>query len=146
MIVAFFAAFMVLLSGFAWIAFHTYTGQVTEDAYKKGLAYNTTIREADVQKELHWSSNLTVMPQGHRVDIAFTLKDAAGHAIDDARVIALISRPTQSGHDKTLTLYPSGKGHYRGRIALDWSGAWNVRISATENGHNYQQSKSMVLK
>ena len=38
---------MVPMIGFAWIAFHTYTGEVTVDAYKKGLAYNSAIARAE---------------------------------------------------------------------------------------------------
>ena len=145
-ILAFFASFMILLSGFAWIAFHTYPGQVAEDAYKQGLAYNTAIAHADAQEKRGWKTTLQTTPRGNNIDVAFTLRDAAGRAIDDARVIARAVRATQAGHDAQVVLQSSGKGHYHGTIALDWPGAWDIRISATHGTDNYQQSKTIVLQ
>ena len=144
-IIAFFISFMVLLSGFAWIAFHTYTGEATLDAYKKGLAYNDDIANADAQKTLGWKGMLQVMPHGNTLDIAFTLNDSSGHTINDAKVIARIIRPTQAGHDVQITL-PYDKDVYHGKADLNWPGVWELHISATQGQHNYQQSRTIVIQ
>ena len=50
-IVLFFVVFTIVLAGFAVIAHRTHTGVVTENAYKKGLAYNDVIKEADEEND-----------------------------------------------------------------------------------------------
>jgi nitrogen fixation protein FixH len=145
-IVAFFIVFIAILGGFTWIAVHSYTGQVTEDAYKKGLAYNSIIAQADLQQALGWKSTLAVTPRGKTLDIAFTLKNASGQAISDAHVTASAIRPTQAGQDVHITLTPGGKGLYQGSVPLAWEGMWDLRISATKDGKNYQQSKTVIIQ
>jgi len=145
-IVGFFAFFMVLLSNFAWIAFHTYPGQVTEEAYKKGLAYNNAIASADAQAKLGWKTTLQTTQKNNDVGLVFTLLDASGQPIDNAEVSVRASRVTQAGHDVQITLKPNAKGAYSGTMKLDWPGAWELRISATRGADNFQQSKTVTLQ
>ncbi|MDE3061049.1 MAG: FixH family protein [Pseudomonadota bacterium] len=144
-IIAFFVCFITLLSGFAWIAFRTYPGEITQDSYKKGLAYNAAIASADAQQAAGWKSTLATASHGLNVDIAFTLRDAAGHPLDNARVIAHLIRPTQAGHDVEIPLQ-GDRGLYRGSAALPWPGVWELRLSATRGGDHYQQSKTLILQ
>ena len=144
-IVAFFVFFMVLLTGFAWIAFHTYSGEVTKDAYKKGLAYNTTIANADTQKQLGWKSTIATTFRGKIVEIMFTLHDKNDKPMSDAGIVASLVRPTEAGYDKRITLHSHGEGVYHGNTYLDFSGVWNLQISATSEGHNYQKTKTIQM-
>ena len=144
-ILAFFASFMLLLSGFAWIAFHTYPGEVTEDTYNKGIAYNTALSNAAAQENLRWKGVLQTMQKDNSIDITFDLKDASGKLIDDAKVVARLTRPTQAGHDVQMTLHYD-KGMYSGTANLEWAGMWDIRISATRGHDNYQQSKTIIMQ
>lgn len=144
-IVAFFVFFMALLSGFAWIAFHTYTGQVTEDAYKKGLAYNAQIASAEAQTKLGWTGELQATGHDRALELRFTLRDAAGHSIGDAAVVARCVRPSQAGHDAEIRLHYA-HGVYSGTASLDFPGVWDIHISATRGGDNYQQLKTVILQ
>lgn len=144
-IVAFFVCFIALLSGFAWIAFHSYTGEVTENAYKKGLAYNADIAHANAQAELGWKTVLEIQTYDKITAIVFSLRDASNHVISDATVTAYLSRPTQAGHDLAVAL-TFNDGTYRGMASLKWKGIWDIRISATRDGYNYQQSKTVILQ
>ncbi len=145
-IVAFFVFFMLLLSHFAWIAFHTYTGQVTQDAYKKGLTYNSEIARSEAQDRLGWKAVFSLTPQGNNVRISFALRNASGRPITDAEVTVRATRATQAGHDKQLVLESIGNGVYRGNIELAWSGAWDIRVSASRGTANFQQSKTIILQ
>ena len=145
-IIAFFASFMLLLGSFAWIALHTYPGEATDDAYNKGLAYNHDLQSAAAQDALGWESSLQLVPQGHVVEIEFTLRDASGNPITNASIIARARRATQAGHDTQISLKTGGKGLYRGRMKLDWPGAWDIRVSATQGADNYQKSKIIVVQ
>lgn len=144
-IVLFFVFFVLLLSGFAWIAIHTYTGEVTANAYKKGLAYNDIIAKADAQDRLGWKSTLDVKSQGRKADVAFTLADKSGKPLDRAEVVVRFARPTQAGHDVQLTLRCEDGKTYRGQAELAWEGAWDVLVSADYDGHNYQYMRSIVI-
>ena len=144
-IIGFFLFFMVLLSGLSWIAFHTYPGEATKDAYNKGLAYNTAIAGADAQAKLGWKSTLDVAPHANRVSIVFTLVDVSTRAISDANVIARFVRPTQAGHDVEAVLHYDN-GAYRGQPQLDWPGVWDLHISATRGADNYQESKTITVQ
>jgi nitrogen fixation protein FixH len=144
-IVAFFAFFILLLSSFAWIAIRSYTGEVTEDAYKKGLAYNAVIGKAEEQARIGWKGTLQISAQGRKAHIIFMLSDAGGHPIKDAKVSARCVRLTQAGGDALLMLTPDGKGRYDGSIMLAWLGQWKLHVSATYGGHNFQQVRTVIL-
>lgn len=144
-ILAFFVFFIALLSGFAWIAIHTYTGEITPDAYKKGLVYNKAITHADEQNALNWTGAQQVLYSAGKAEVVFTLKDASGRVIKDASVVAHFIRPTQSGHDRNIELrYENGV--YKGEALLPLKGVWEMHISATRATDNYQLSKTIILQ
>jgi nitrogen fixation protein FixH len=144
-IVSFFVAFIIPLTWFTWLSIETYTGQVTSNAYQKGLAYNDTIAHAEAQQLLGWQAETKTEASADGLRVHFQLKDKQGQPINDAAVLARFTRPTQSGHDREISLKPQAAGVYVGTAALELSGLWNIRISVSKGKDNYQQSQNITV-
>ena len=138
-IIGFFVFLIVLLSSFVWISVHGYNGEITKDAYKKGLEYNKILATAEEQKQLGWKDNLQITTQNLNAQINFSLSDKLGNPITNAQVKVWFVRPVQSGHDFNLPLIADGKGNYTAKTKLDLTGLWEAHISATYNKQNYQK-------
>ncbi|MEM7197973.1 MAG: FixH family protein, partial [Pseudomonadota bacterium] len=140
--VAFFVVVVILDAIFVTIATSTHRGVVTELAYEKGLAYNTTIAAFDAQERLGWQADIRyIQPQ-----VRFTLFDASGAPIDGARVVAHFTRVTQAGHDFHTPLVARGAGVYNGDVILPLSGQWRIGVSVKWKQQHYQKSKLIVTK
>ena len=144
--VIFFVLLALLLGSFCWIAFHTFTGEITQEGYKKGLKYNTVLKEAESQAALGWKSSLDVATQGQTAIIAFRLNDAQGKQLDGAEVLATYVRSTQAGHDVQIQLKSETPGIYKGEAELPLPGVWELHISVTKDGHHFQTMKTIVTK
>ena len=145
-IVAFFIFLTSLLTLFVWLAIRNYPGEVTNDAYKKGLQYTSTIEKSEAQEKLGWNSDIHFTMHGLEVTALFTLIDKDKHPIKNAQTNAWFIRPTHAGQDQKIALTSDGKGSYSGKTTLAWPGAWEVHISSTYNGHNYQRVKNINLQ
>lgn len=144
-IVSFFVAFIIPLAWFTWLSVDTYTGQVTSNAYQKGLDYNSTIAHAEAQQQLGWKTEVKTESGVDGIQVHFSLKDKQGQPINDAAVLARFTRATQSGHDSEITLKPYAQGTYTGSIKLALPGLWNMRLSVSKGEHNYQQSQNLTI-
>ncbi|MEI6730838.1 MAG: FixH family protein, partial [Pseudomonadota bacterium] len=88
MIIAFFVGLAVLMVDLVTVARHSYPGEITTDAYKKGLQYNQAIDRTQLQENLGWNGEAKVSWQDLDVNVNFTLKDKNGEKIKDAKVDA----------------------------------------------------------
>jgi len=140
--VAFFVVLAILDGIFVYIATSTHTGLVTDNAYKKGLAYNQTIENYEAQKQLGWQTDIKLEQQ----DLTFAIKDAKGNAIEDADVVAHISRVTQAGHDFDVSLQYAENGIYKNNVDFPMKGQWDVSVVVKWKQEQYQQSKRIIVK
>lgn len=140
--VAFFVVLAILDGIFVYIATSTHTGVVTDNAYKKGLAYNQTIEKYEAQKELGWQTEITLV----HPYLTFSLKDAQGAVIKDAQATAHISRITQAGHDFEVPLQLDENGIYKNKVDFPMKGQWEVSVVVKWNQQQYQQSKRIIVK
>lgn len=146
-IALFFVMLTALIVWFVWLCIRNYPGEVVRHAYQDGLYYNQTIAQSEAQAKLGWHTDVTFHPQGKEVATMLSLADKNGKPIKNAQVIAWFIRPTHAGFDQTdLTLQGDGKGHYSLKNTLPLSGEWDVHISATYQGQNYQLVKYLELK
>jgi len=145
-IIAFFVGLAILMADLVTVARHSYPGEITKDAYKKGLQYNQAIDRTQLQENLGWNGEAKVSWQDLDVNVNFTLKDKNGEKIKDAQVDAWFIRPVQAGKDVKIALVADGQGGYSGKTALAWHGEWKLHISALYNGNNYQQVKNLNIQ
>ncbi|TAL31935.1 MAG: hypothetical protein EPN97_10275 [Alphaproteobacteria bacterium] len=143
-IVLFFAAQAALYAWFLHIAHDSYPGVVTEKAYDKGLKYNDIIASSEQQAQLGWTSSITTSYTATgAAQVKFSLKDAAGKPVTNARVAVWFVRPVKSGMDVQLDMKPSGDGVFTAETGLPARGLWELRVRAESGGKSYQASRKV---
>ena len=139
--VAFFSFLTAVFTWFGYIAHHTYTGVVMDDAYEKGLKYNDVIEKAAEQEKLGWTADISAVSAGGRALITVRLKDGKGAGIVGAKVKLWLVRPVQAGLDQHVTMQDSGGGIYVATADLPARGLWELRAEARKDGHRFQAFK-----
>jgi nitrogen fixation protein FixH len=148
------------------LAIGTFPGLQTEDAYRKGLAYNETIAAAEAQAERGWQMRLQVDPaaptaapapaatapasaeaagEGRTATLSVRFIDRHGQPVSGLDVQAYLIRPTVAGHDVALPLAPQGAGVYAATVAVPLPGVWDARIHARRGDASFQQTQRIVL-
>lgn len=140
--IAFFVILAIVDGIFVTVATSTHRGVVTEQSYKKGLAYNKTVAAAESQEALGWNSHIHYDED----TIRFSLTDHLGNSIQDAQVRAHILRPTQDGYDFSILLTEKQAGHYSNNIQFPMKGQWDIKVTVLWNKQPYQQSKRIIVK
>ena len=130
------------------LALDTWTGVSTDDAYRRGLAYNEVLDAAEAQQELGWTGAVTFEPLGEsRGRLAATFTDRNGNALDHLTVRADVLRPTHEGHDLEVALNRTGPGRYDAEVTLPLRGQWDVRLHAeARGGHRFVIEDRIWLK
>lgn len=127
---------------FVYQAVHTNTGLVTEEAYEKGIAYNDVLAHAKAQHALGWKDKISY----ENGQLQVTLRDAKDLPLENAKVMAYISRPTQDGMDQTHPLAAQGGGVYAAPISLPALGQWEVGVSVICNQQQFQAHRRIVVQ
>ena len=141
------------------IAIGTFSGLTTEDAYRKGLAYNRTIAAAEAQDARGWRLDLTITPQSPGgtaagaaekatggMAVVARFADRAGQPLSRLDVRAFLVRPLGDGDDLALLLQETGGGLYRGTLPPPLGGQWDVRIHARRGDETFQQTRRIVVR
>ena len=145
--VAFFGVVLATNAVMLWLAFTTWTGIETENAYQKGLAYNRALAAAKAQDALGWWVELDIAAEGERTArLELMLADRHGDLIEDAQVSAAFVRPTHEGHDLELAVPHFHAGLYRAEAALPLAGVWELNLLAQSGGDTYRISRRVHLK
>lgn len=123
------------------LAFDTFPGLATEQAFEEGIAYNRALAGAKAQEAQGWTVTTHYEPlPGRDAEgvLSVSALDRAGIPIGDALVTAEFRRPTVAGHDVALTLNADGRGGYRGSVRLPLPGLWDVRIRVARGATDHQ--------
>lgn len=118
----------------------TFSGLAVERAFDKGNAYNAEIAAEQAQAALGWTADLAIaeaVPESDDVRMVrwrLTVADRDGRPVDGLAVSARVERPTVTGHDIAITLYPTGPGAYEAQTRLPFKGQWEVRLVANRQG------------
>jgi nitrogen fixation protein FixH len=141
-IVLFFVVLSFVFGGFTYVALKTHTGLVTDNAYKKGIAYNETINKDKQQKALGYKAHLA-RPAG---TVVFTLADKAGAPVEISSASIWLFRPTNAKGDVRAEMTAAGAGRFEYKAAPPAAGLWEVRILAETAAGPYQYAKRMVFE
>jgi nitrogen fixation protein FixH len=129
----FFGVVFVVNGAFVYFATSSWTGLETNNAYIRGLAYNSVLDAAAAQRERGWDVSLEVAGPGPlTATVAATFADAAGRPLDGLSVTAAFRRPATEGHDLTIALDAGTPGEYGASVELPLAGNWDVRLTARE--------------
>jgi len=124
----FFATVFVVDGFMIYKAVSTFGGIETQDAYRRGLAYNERIAAGAEQERLGWSDELSFVAEGERVRVA--LADKNGVPVEGVALTASIGRPATDRFDRQLAFTQTGSGTYEAQAADLQPGWWTVELQA----------------
>ena len=145
--VAFFAVVFLANGIMIAVAFRSWTGLETDNAYEKGLAYNNALNARAQESTLGWRVAASLEPAGPgQAQLRVRILGRRGEAIYPDEVRAEFVRPTLVGHDFTVSLENEGSGQYARQLSLPLSGLWDVRISVTKGSDVHNSSRRFVVR
>ncbi len=136
--IAFFAIVFIADAYMIYKAVSTFGGLETDDAYRKGLAYNDRIAAADTQAKAGWRDRLEYLPQTKRLRIALLDRDGAG--VSGLTITASIGRPATNRFDRELSFVQTGRGTYEAAVPTIESGWWTVGMVATRSARDHRNA------
>ena len=148
LMLGFFAVIIATDSFLVYKAISTFGGIETDDAYRKGLAYNDRIAEERAQAALGWTKDARL--DAERGELRLTVRDKNQKGIGGLQITALFGRPATNTHDRTLQLTQIGDGEYMATLGAIEPGNWVATIAAREalsgSGRVIYQSKVRLWK
>lgn len=140
-LVAFFAVIIALDVLFASLAYKTFSGQSTRNAYTAGLQFNETLAQRRAQAALGWS----VEARRDATDLLLIFRDASGEGLEGLSVTAVIERPATEAGRRQHVLTGGEAGVYR--LPLNGlEGGWDVRATASAaDGRRFEAAHRLVL-
>lgn len=121
-------------------AVRTFPGLETNDAYRKGLAYNDVLAAARAQAARGWQVAVAFVPDSGRGagELQVVFRDRDGRPLDGLRVGARLTRPLGAEASQTADLQARGDGLYAAHVALPFAGQWDADIHAGGNTEQFQ--------
>jgi nitrogen fixation protein FixH len=146
----FIGGFLVVIAVNATLIFFaedTFSGLETENAYERGLDYNTTLAAETAQKRLGWQYRAAIsdVADGQRT-LSVRMTDQSGNPLDGLKVQAYLVRPSNDGMDVSLAPKSAGDGRYTAQFALPAPGQWELRLVARRGDVAWQQSERLFVK
>jgi nitrogen fixation protein FixH len=145
--VAFLGVVLAANGAMIGIAFLTWPGLETADAYRKGITYHAALEVAREQAALGWEADLAFVPAGtgRHGRLELRLADMLGQPIERAAVHVDLIRPTRAGHDFTTPLEAAAAGVYAKTLAFPLPGIWDVRVQAEHRGRTYRTTRRVIV-
>lgn len=141
--IAFFGVIAAVNAVFMYFALSTWPGLTTEDAYKKGIAYNRTLDDAARQKQLGWQSAVIFDLSGN---LAVSMTDKTGAPLTSAKVDVTLSRPLGSEVAQNVSLQETAPGRYAGKVEIPAQGRWQAAITAHRDNAVYRMRHEVMVK
>jgi len=134
-LLAFFGVVFLVNGIFFWFARDSWTGLSTEDAYRKGIAFNDQLSRADAQRNLGWTTETEYASAGPGEGrLVFALKASDGQPVRNREVLVMFRRPVTEGIDFATALRSDDMGRYVADITPPAPGQWDVRIEVSRPG------------
>ena len=144
--VGFFVVVLVVNSIMVTIAFTSWTGVETEEAYIQGLQYNDRLQEAETQRALGWTVDVSFAQSGPAAGaLEVRAADQWGNALTHAAVRADFVRPTQEGVDFTVAVPPASHG-YAAMVDFPLPGVWDLELLIEHRGRPYRFEERIFLR
>lgn len=129
-LIAFFGVMLAANGVFVYFATSTFSGLSTDDAYRKGLAYNQTLRSFRAQQASGWQVAAAIAGG----EIRLTLADAAGKPLDGLAIAGRIGRPATAAEDRAVAFRSAGQGLYKADADGLAPGQWELTAEARALG------------
>jgi nitrogen fixation protein FixH len=140
--VVFFLIVFAMNAFMIWRAVSTFGGLETADAYRKGVAYNTTVAAARVQDARGWTD--TVRFDGNR--LVAGIVDREGRPVDGLQITGTVGRPATNEFDRRLLLTADGRGAYAANAGELGAGSWIASLEARDGADIVHKIKVRLWK
>lgn len=141
LIFLFFVFLTIVLGGFVMLSIDRYPGMTTENAYEKGLAYNTVIAKDRAQKDLGWAGNIF-----KRNDkIVLEVRERDGALLSGAEVHIWFYRPSDQNLDRRFLMEEKNAGVYETYVGDFQKGLWDIRARVSKGEKSMQLSERIVF-
>lgn len=135
----------------AYFALSTFDGVETDDAYRKGRAYNHVLEADAAQTALGWQVAHQIRTDASadgkinvRADLTISNTDGSLVALDHIAVD--FWRPTVQGMDVTEVLLADERGHFVTSVILERAGIWDMRVRAqSADGTPFYHEERLTL-
>jgi len=146
--VAFFGVIIGANASLTYFALNTWPRLTTEDAYKKGLAYNQTLDAAARQSAMGWVSTVDIHPgTGTDKTIKINLTGAGDTPQSGLVVTATLERAVGTPGTQIITLTETAPGTYAGTFKSPAEGRWLTEVNAVgPNDANYRMKHQVMIK
>lgn len=136
-----FFAFVTCVNGiFIYQALYTHAGEVTENAYEKGLAYNVTLKTSKDQPALREKAE---MENG---SFRWTINMADGSPLTRAITKVSFFRPVKGGNDFTVELQEVSPGIYEAIPQFPEKGLWTAHMDVKWKEQQYRTSQDIIIR
>lgn len=112
---------------FAYFAVSRFPGLETEDAYRRGVAFNEQIARSDSMKALDWT--MQVRRDGNS-QFVLRFQDTDARPVAVTSVSATLFHPTDSKGDRPLTIDQMTQGTVTASLDEAARGQWQLRVTA----------------
>ncbi len=147
---AFFLSVFAANAIMVFYALTTFDGVETDDAYRKGRAYNHVLEAEAAQAALGWTTSIETMTSGS--DTGVSVYATVRVTTDEGLAASLHNptltfwRPTVQGMDADAVVTDAGDGTYQGVAQLQRPGNWIVRLNAeTSEGRPYVYEQRLFI-
>ena len=129
-LIIFFGVILAANGVFLYTAISTYTGVVSNEPYRKGLAYNERIAADAEQKARGWAGAFALFAQGD--GLTLKLANGAGNPIGGLKIDGRLGRPATEAEDRALAFKESQPGVYLAQFEKLVEGTWQLDVAAKE--------------
>ncbi len=137
LIIAFIVLFTCVIGEFVYIAHSTFTGEVTEKAYQKGLDFGKIYKTSLMQPSNDVLGEIAI------VNNKVTLK--LNTAFDGYSIEAKVVKPVSSEFDEMLLLKDIGNHQFEAMLPALSAGNWEVRVKVIANDEDYVFNRRFVI-
>ena len=110
------------------LAMNSFTGDHIDQAYARGLDYNSTIEKRAASQALGWEMSTRLIREQNVLSV--TLKNQVGEPIVGVAVRGELIRPVQAKMDRRLEFTQVSLGVFEAEVSNLAPGRWAVQIRA----------------
>jgi nitrogen fixation protein FixH len=127
----------------AYSALHTFPGNVGSDGFDLSNHYNAILERMKQEARLGWVVQAEVDRTGRPV---VELTDRSGSPLAGVKIEATAQRPLGDRHLRQVQFTEVAAGHYRGDVAVDEKGQWELEIRATAKGQEFSATRRIMAR
>ena len=128
--VVFFGIDVAVNVAFILRAVQTFPGEVADDPYEAGVAYDQTLARLAVEQKLGWTAVINDAghaPRGEAISVRWS--DKSGQPLSGLTVTGLLRRPATEQDNTPVRFAEIAPGSYRS-VAAVAPGAWDLDVTA----------------